>query len=80
MRCPNCEGENTVSIRPGLSARQIGEFSLAGAQFKVSANTVAIAECSECGMSLTGHLEDPMYAEDGVTFTGGHFVVAPPPA
>lgn len=79
MRCPNCEAESTVSIRPGLSARQIGEFSLAGAQFKVSAHAVAIAECSECDLSLVGHLENPTYANDGVTFTGGHFVVTRPP-
>jgi Zn ribbon nucleic-acid-binding protein len=79
MHCPNCQAEDTVSIRRASSARQIGTFSLAGAQFEVSANSVAIAECGECDLSLVGHLENPTYAEDGITFTGGHFVVPHPP-
>lgn len=79
MHCPNCEAENTVTVRPVFSARQIGEFSLAGQQFKVSARVIAIAECRLCDMSLVGRVENPTYAEDGVTFTGGHFVVDPLP-
>lgn len=78
MNCPNCGAENAVTIRPGLSAKQIGEFSLAGQQMKVSARTVAIAECSSCDLYLTGRVEGATLAEDGHTFTGGHFVVEIP--
>jgi hypothetical protein len=79
MKCPNCEATNTVTITRGLSARQLGTFSLTGAQMKVSANTVAFADCTSCGLHVVGHLENPEWAEDGVTFTGGHFVVDRPP-
>jgi hypothetical protein len=74
MICPKCQEENTITIWAGLVARPIGTFSLAGAQMKVSAHRTVIAECSSCGLSVMGHLEDPTYADDGVTFAGGHFV------
>lgn len=77
MRCPNCETENSITITRALSARQIGTFSLAGAQMKVSAHSVARAECSVCDLSVIGHLENPVLAEDGKTFVGGHFVAGP---
>lgn len=78
MNCPNCGAENTVTIRPGLSAKQIGTFSLAGAQMKFSANEVAIAECSSCDLKVFGRIEAGTLAGDGKTFTGGHFVVEGP--
>lgn len=75
MRCPNCKAENSVTIRPGLSARQADEFSLSGNQLKFSARQTAIAECSICDLSVSGRVEDATLAEDGRTFTGGSFVV-----
>jgi hypothetical protein len=47
--CPNC-GECNLFLGSGLRARPIGSFSLAGAQMKVSANTVPALRCStpEC--------------------------------
>jgi hypothetical protein len=67
-----------VSIEPALSARQIGTFSLAGNQMKFSVNTVARATCSECPLDIIGHVENATFAEDGRTFTGGHFVARAP--
>jgi hypothetical protein len=75
MHCPNCGAANSVTVKPALTAKQLGAFSLAGNQMKVSASVIARAECSECDLSVTGYLKDATYAEDGKTFTGGDFVV-----
>lgn len=79
MRCPNCETPNSIVISLAFTARQIGRFSLAGVQMKVSARQVAFADCSACGLHVVGYLDNPELAADGRTFTGGHFVVESPP-
>lgn len=78
MRCPDCGTKNSIVITPGIVCRPLGTFSLAGTQMKVSAHTVAIADCTVCDLHVLGHLEDPELAEDGKTFTGGRFVTEPP--
>ncbi len=79
MRCPNCQATGTIVIDFELRARPIGSFSLAGAQMKVSAEQVAIAECTACGARTPGRLENTVLGPDGKTFTGGHFVADPAP-
>lgn len=74
MNCSSCSATGTISVRPVLVARPLGTFSLAGAQTKVSAVTAAVAECSACGLSVTGRLENATVSADGRTFTGGHFI------
>lgn len=72
--CPRCGSQGTLAVGVQLVAKPIGSFSLAGAQDKVSAVEVARADCSACGLSVTGRLENATLGPDGVTFTGGHFV------
>jgi hypothetical protein len=76
MGCPNC-GSTALTIGQAIKARQIGEFSLAGGQMKISARLVAVAECSDCDLYVTGHLENAELAPDGMSFVGGHFVPDP---
>ncbi len=70
--CPQCRTQGTISVRLVLVAKPLGSFSLAGEQMKVSARRAAVAECSSCGLSVSGHLENPTIGPDGAT--GGHFV------
>ena len=74
MNCPSCSAAGTVSVRLVLVAKPLGTFSLAGAQTKMSAVTAAVAECSACGLTVSGRLENATLSDDGRTFTGGHFV------
>jgi len=74
MNCPACSAAGTISVRLILVAKPLGTFSLAGAQAKVSAASAAVAECSACGLSVRGRLENATVSDDGRTFTGGHFV------
>jgi hypothetical protein len=75
MHCPNCGADDTVKIRPGFTVGQLGSFALSGSQTKFPAREVAIAECTNCDLYVTGRIEGATYAEDGKTFTGGHFIV-----
>lgn len=72
--CPSCRGTGTINVARVLVAKPIGSFSLAGAQLKVSAIDAAVAECSACGLTVSGRLENATLGPDGRTFTGGHFV------
>lgn len=66
-QCPRCHaGPGTLQIRSTLQARPIGEFSLAGAQMKVSAVEVPVLTCSACDLHIVGRFED------------GHAVFTPP--
>jgi hypothetical protein len=71
--CPKCQSPGTVTVRLVLAAKPAGTYSLAGVQTKATATVAAVAECP-CGLSVPGHLENPTYAADGRSFTGGHFV------
>lgn len=52
--CPSC-GEKTLRIEARLAAKPIGDFSLAGAQMKVSAVEVPWLVCDNCGVEVEGH-------------------------
>jgi hypothetical protein len=71
--CPQCAQQRLEMVWT-LVAHPIGTFSLAGAQMKFSASVVAVVRCHNCGFRAQGRLEDATMAEDGLSFTGGHFV------
>lgn len=75
--CPICGQVGGLSLTPGLVARPLGSFSIAGAQDKVVVCQVAVLACSQCRASWTGHLEGIETDSDG-TVTAGHFVEDPP--
>jgi predicted RNA-binding Zn-ribbon protein involved in translation (DUF1610 family) len=67
--CPVC-GSQTLTLSQKLVARPLGEWSLAGAQLKLSVVDRPHLSCSSCGMSVTGtydgtaavfHAEDVTY-------------------
>lgn len=61
--CPKC-GASELGLYLCLSAKPLGEFSLAGAQSKFSARYVPVLECLNpleggmCDFTLTGRVED----------------------
>lgn len=77
--CPRCGASGTLSVHRAFEANPLGSFSLAGAQMKMSAREVAVAQCSACNLSVRGHLEDVTVGEDGRTVTGGRFVAGGQP-
>jgi hypothetical protein len=52
--CPRCGASGTLSIRERLQAKPPGTHSLAGGQMKVSARSVPVLGCSDCGLSVDG--------------------------
>lgn len=74
VNCPSCSATGTITVRPVLAAKPPGTFSLSGAQTKLAAVAAAVAECSACGLSVTGRLENATLSDGGRGFTGGHFV------
>lgn len=65
--CPRCHAApGTLAIGSTLSARPLGEFSLAGYQMKFSAVEVPVLTCSACALRVVGRFED------------GHAVFTPP--
>ena len=73
-RCPSCGERGGLHFANVLAAKDIGDFSLAGAQLKFSAIEQVICRCSLCGEERAGHLENVTMAEDGKTFLSGRFV------
>jgi len=73
-RCPSCGERGGLHFANVLAAKDIGDFSLAGAQLKFSAIEQVICRCSLCGEERAGHLEDVTMTEDGKTFLSGRFV------
>lgn len=56
--CPQCGAPpGCLRLEEVLVAQQIGTFSLAGAQMKVSARTCPKLTCTECDLSLIGRYE-----------------------
>ncbi len=70
--CPNCGQEGTLFMSWELEAKPIGDFSLAGAQMKVSAVHRAAVACKNCKMMQAGLLTGDVKVVDGV-FVSGHF-------
>ncbi len=75
--CPSCGAALTLSWT--LRAREVGSFSLAGAQLKFSATQAAIVVCEACGWRVAGQLTGATMSADGRCFTGGHFEAAAAP-
>ena len=76
--CPSCGGGPLVIEKVKVFAAQpLGGFSLAGFQVKFSATEEERTRlrCSSCNWAVFGTIEDPVLAEDGVTFIGGYFAV-----
>ncbi len=71
--CPLC-GSRPLAVAWGLRAKKIGDFSLSGAQMKISAVEFCEISCSHCGMWAPGRFTDDTKIEDG-TFVSGHFEV-----
>lgn len=61
--CPSC-GHHTLQIDLRLTAREIGEFSLAGQQPKVSAEFLPWLYCQrpECNFQQRGQYDGPGHA------------------
>lgn len=53
--CPAC-GERTLTIEMRMTAKPIGEFSLAGVGMKVSATNKPWLICTNCGVEAEGKL------------------------
>lgn len=70
--CPKCK-KGSVSVKPILTAKVLGSYSISGVQDKIVAKEKWLASCSSCDFSVIGFLEDPEVGPDGV-FTGGYFV------
>lgn len=70
--CPWCGQTGGMTLDRVLKARPIGDFSLAGAQMKVSAVERYELACTVCGRSQLGHIEG-LRTENG-QIVGGHFV------
>ena len=74
--CPNCaRGPLAIEKVKTFAAQPVGGFSLAGFQMKLSAREEEKLRlrCTSCNWAVFGTIEDPVLAEDGVTFIGGHF-------
>ncbi len=56
--CPGCSKVGTLVLSAVLVAAPIGEFSLAGAQPKVSARVSIRATCAQCGWTGVGDVEE----------------------
>lgn len=75
--CPACSHVG-LTMTYELRALPLGTWSLAGAQLKTSAKTVAVVTCDACGTSTAGYLDGATFDQAG-GFTGGHFVADGPP-
>lgn len=51
--CPAC-GQQALRIEWRLTARPVGDYSLAGAQMKFSAREVPWVVCDGCGVAAQG--------------------------
>lgn len=74
--CPNCGlGPLVIEKVKVFAAQPLGHFSLAGFQTKFSATEgeKTRLRCTSCNWGVYGEVVDPVLAEDGVTFIGGHF-------
>jgi len=56
--CPNCYTPGSLSIKVELAAKPVGDFSLAGAQIKVSAFEVPVLSCWACPLRVTGRFDE----------------------
>jgi hypothetical protein len=70
--CPCCGTSGTITVTPRLRAFPIGTHCVGGSAIKVNAEVIAVLECTECGMTVSGHLENAVLR--GNVFVGGHFV------
>lgn len=71
--CPRCltnsRTDPTFELQEIFTAKEIGDFSLAGAQFKVSAVRRYKLTHRKCGWFVIGRVErDVLIAEDEVSF------------
>jgi hypothetical protein len=75
MSLTKCCGQpkSVLTVERVLEAREIGEFSLAGVQPKFSAEMKAMVQCTHCGWTARGHVEDGVIANGA--FISGTFVV-----
>lgn len=62
--CPDCGQTGGLTIGTRLVARPLGTWSLAGAQMKTSARTMAELACSRCGMSRVGRIEGNHFVQE----------------
>lgn len=65
--------KKALELRAMLTAKEIGDYSIAGVQVKFLAKTGATISCTNCGWTAVGHVEDAVI--DGNTFVRGTFVV-----
>lgn len=75
MSLTKCCGQpkSVLTLERVLEAQGVGEFSLAGVQPKFSAVMKAVVQCTYCGWTARGHVEDAVLSDDGV-FVAGTFI------
>lgn len=54
--CPDCGGRLELSLR--LVAKNVGDFSLAGAFIKFPVRTLPELDCLDCAYSRLGEIQD----------------------
>lgn len=60
-----CDRDKSVwEVRPVLVAKEVGDFSLAGAQMKFSVVEKAELYCTACGWTITGRVEEGYFVPD----------------
>lgn len=72
--CPQCTRVGTLYLANVFVAKDVGDFSLAGQQLKLSVIERVVLACERCRFERVGHLEGAEISEDGTTFLSGHFV------
>lgn len=75
MSLTKCCGQpkSVLTLEPVLDAQEIGDFSLSGVQPKFSAKMKAMVQCTHCGWTAKGRVEDAVIKNG--TFVSGTFVV-----
>lgn len=73
--CLDCHEVGGLHFTDVLVARDVGDFSLAGAQTKFAAIERVSLRCDRCGAERIGRLENVTLSEDQTTFLTGHFIV-----
>jgi len=60
--CPECSVVGYLYLTSRFIAKPIGEFSLAGAQMKVSGTMKPVLKCHNCSLDIVGEYDDDNHA------------------